>query len=98
MRIEYLDLREQYSVCGSAQTVLGTLRGIVSRKLVSDLQENLLGFRPEIQTEIVEYLLDYAQLKSMCFTGLLRVDAILKNFYFRIAEELNFFSQIMMAE
>lgn len=82
------NLRDQFPADGIASDVLDTLEGRLSKALLDDIREYLLGFHPDMQLEIANDMLDCTMGRSVHYTGLKFVDRMLKAFYLLISEEL----------
>lgn len=82
------DLRDQYPVDGTSDSILDCLEGRISDKVITDMREYLRGYSDDMQLEIADNLLDCACGNSIHYTGLTYIDRMLKSWYLIIFEEI----------
>ena len=81
------DLTAEYSIESTSAAMMNILGNKVSLELLDLLNSMLLGFCNEMQLEMADDLLDFAQTHVVNATGCLSADAALMACYQWIAEE-----------
>ena len=81
------DLRDGYSIDGTSKIIMDCLEDKVSPDLLELLKQMLLGFNDDMQLEIADNLLDFANGHVVHTTGCPSADAVLEACYMWIAED-----------
>ena len=81
------DLRDGYSIDGTSKIIMDCVEDKVAADLLELLKQMLLGFNDDMQLEIADNLLDFANGHVVHTTGCPSADAVLEACYMWIAED-----------
>ena len=82
------DVRPEYSIDGTAKSVMECIEGRVSEELYRDMMNYLLGYSDDMQLEIADNLLDAVCYGWRHYIGIPHIDMIMHVFYILIEEEM----------
>ena len=88
-RIINYNLRAEYHIDSTVQSIMECVAPRVSKKLYKDMMGYLLGFNNDMQLEIADNLLDAVCYGWQHYIGIRHIDNIMKNFYFLIETEIS---------
>jgi hypothetical protein len=83
------DVRPEYSIDGTAKSVMECIEGRVSEELYQDMMTYLLGYSDNMQLEIADNLLDAVCYGWRHYIGIPQIDMIMHVFYILIEDEVN---------
>jgi hypothetical protein len=83
------DVRPEYSIDGTAKSVMECIEGRVSDELYQDMMDYLLGYTDDMQLEIADNLLDAVCYGWQHYIGIPHIDMIMQGFYLLIEEEIS---------
>jgi len=86
-KVVKMNIRTRCEVYEVAEKMLGELQPYVSKKLLAEIKERLMGFSPEMQVELADRVMDYYFTDTICPTECLSADNALVACCIRITGE-----------
>lgn len=86
-KVVKMNFRDRCKVYEVAEKMLGELQPYLSKKLLAEIKERLMGFSPEMQVELVDRVTDYYFTDTICPTECLSADNALVACCIRITGE-----------
>ena len=86
-KVVKMNFRGRCEVYEVAEKMLGELQPYVSKKLLVEIKERLMGFSPEMQVELADRVMDYYFTDTICPTECLSADNALVACCIRITGE-----------
>lgn len=86
-KVVKMNIRTRCEVYEVAEKMLGELKPYVSKNLLAEIKERLMGFSPEMQVELADRVMDYYFTDTICPTECLSADNALVACCIRITGE-----------
>lgn len=86
-KVVKMNFRTRCEVYEVAEKMLGELQPYVSKNLLAEIKERLMGFSPEMQVELVDRVMDFYFTETICPTDCVSADNALVACCIRITGE-----------
>lgn len=73
-KVVKMNFRTRCEVYEVAEKMLGELQPYVSKNLLAEIKERLMGFSPEMQVELVDRVMDFYFTETICPTECVSAD------------------------